>query len=59
MSFVSTVHRNNRIQYGNRLFDCDRCGFTHHLRDTIVQNGIRIGKDSCKDEIITGKRVTI
>lgn len=46
MAFVRK--RNPRILYDNRLVECDRCGFDVHIRDTKVQNGLRLD-EACFD----------
>ena len=48
MSFVR--RRNPHIEMGNRLIDCDRCGFTIHLHDAIFQQGLRLDK-ACADKL--------
>ena len=42
--------RNPVITWGNRLIDCDRCGFTIHERDATLQNGLRLDK-ACVDKL--------
>lgn len=48
MAFVR--RRNPNLEPMNRLIDCDRCGFTIHLRDAIFQNGLRLDK-ACVDKL--------
>lgn len=40
--------RNPHIQFRNRLVDCDRCGYTIHLADSKLQNGLRLD-EACAD----------
>ena len=48
MAFVRK--RNPVRKSGNRLMDCDRCGYTIHEGDAVHQNGLRLDK-SCKDKL--------
>lgn len=48
MSFVR--RRNPTMETGNKLVDCDRCGFTSHIKDTRVQKGLRLD-EACFDEL--------
>jgi formylmethanofuran dehydrogenase subunit E len=51
-----TRQRNPIIEQGHRYYDCDRCGVTFHIRDTVVQNGLRVCKETCKDDLSNQKR---
>lgn len=42
--------RNPTLKSGNRLIDCDRCGYTIHTGDVVYQNGLRLDK-SCADKL--------
>lgn len=43
--------RNPPIEQGGQLYDCDRCGYTTHRRDTLVQGGLRVCLKYCKDNL--------
>ena len=45
-----TRKRNPIIRTGNRLIECDRCGYVIHLRDAVFQNGLRLDK-ACVDRL--------
>ena len=42
---------NPPVQPGHAKVTCDRCGTDWHIRDTVVQKGLRLCKDTCQDEI--------
>ena len=52
-----TRRENPHIEVGNRLVTCDRCGFDYHIRDTIIQKGLRVCKEACKDNLDNQVRV--